>query len=466
MSISVSCGDCGRAYRVSDSLAGRTFRCKSCGAAVAVRSGDKRPIEETDFSSDEFEDIPAPPPPPRKTVSRKTSKKGKKSEPALTVPARVALGLIGGGLGVAILIGVLNGHGSSNRPIFGPAPFATVNAPPPPPPVAVGPGPVAVAAAVPQSQFRAFPELGPAGAIGGSPVGLHRVDFASVPQTPGAPASTMKLRVYLPAGELAPQSIPMVLIAPAGTPMMYGNDVELDSDYHKETLPYAEAGMCVVNYSLDGPLNTDNPTGYQFRAAHQQFEAAQAGVLNARNALEFALARIPAVDPRRIYSAGHSSAATLSLLVAAHEPRVAGCIAYAPCTDVALHCQEALQDPVIRRAVPNLEAFLVRSSPKTHVAAIRCPTFLFYANDDSITPLARNRPFIQELQAKNPQTTFVDVPVGNHYDSMIDEGIPRAIAWLTEKAPALPAPPEAPASIPPSAPATTTAPTPAAPAGF
>lgn len=438
MSINVSCGDCGRSYRVSDSLAGRTFRCKSCGAAVAVRSGNKPPLDETDFSSDEFEDIPVPAPPPRKKVPRKTSKKGRSSEPALSVPVRVALGLIGGGLGIAILIGVLNGHGSSNRPIFGPAPFAPVNAPPPPP---AGPGPAMGAGVgvgtVPPAEFRAFPELGLPRAIGGSTVQLHSVNFASVPQTPGAPAGTMKLRVYLPAGEIVPRSIPMVLIAPAGTPMIYGSDID-DGDYHKETLPYAEAGMCVVHYSLDGPLNSDNPTGYQFQAAHRQFEAAQAGVLNARNALEFALARIPAVDPRRIYSAGHSSAATLSLLVAAHEPRVAACIAYAPCTDVVAHCRDVLQDPVIRRVAPNIEAFLARSSPRTHIAAIRCPTFLFYANDDSITPLAQNRPFIQELRAKNPQTTFVDVPVGNHYDSMINEGIPRAIAWLGEKTPSLP----------------------------
>lgn len=434
MSINVSCGDCSRAYRVSDSLAGRTFRCKSCGAAVTVRSADKPSLDQTDFSSEEFEDIPAPAPPPRKKVTRKTSKKGRSSEPALSVPVRVALGLIAGGLGIAILIAVLNGHGSSDRPIFGPAPFAPVTAPPPAP---AGPGSVMQVGTVPPAEFRAFPELGPGQAIGGSTVQLHCVNFASIPQTPGAPASTMKLRVYLPAGEPAPRSIPMVLIAPAGTPMMYGNDIEFDSDYHKETLPYAEAGMCVVHYSLDGPLNSENPTGRQFQTAHRQFEAAQAGVLNARNALEFALARIAAVDPRRIYSAGHSSAATLSLLVAAHEPRVAACIAYAPCTDVVQHCRDALRDPVIRLAAPNMEAFLARSSPKTHVAAIRCPTFVFYASDDSITPLALNRPFVQELQAKNPQTTFVEVPVGNHYDSMIGEGIPRAIAWLAEKTPSL-----------------------------
>ena len=43
---------------------------------------------------------------------------------------------------------------------------------------------------------------------------------------------------------------------------------------------------------------------------------AQAGLVNARNALEFVLARVPEVDPKRIYAAGHSSAGTLALLFA------------------------------------------------------------------------------------------------------------------------------------------------------
>ena len=440
MSINVPCRDCGRQYHVSESLAGRTFRCKSCGAGVEVPDDDFTSSSEGDELSPSVDDgIPNPygqggtkakPQLPRKPRS---SPQKPASSAAIIVFA--ALGLVG--IGFLLLVAVAAKKGLRNRP------FAAQKNQPLPgavglPAVAEGPW------NAPNIELRRFPELGPAESIDGSSVKLYSVDFASVPQTAGTPASKMKLRIYLPTGDLAEKSVPIVLVAPAGTPLIHGSDID-DGDYHDETLPYAEAGMCVVHYSLDGPLDNENPTGFQFLLAHKQFEAAQAGILDARNALEFALARIPAIDPSRIYTAGHSSAATLSLLLAAHEPRVAACIAYAPCTDVVQHCQEMLQEPFLQISAPNIAAFLARSSPKTHVGEIHCPTFLFFADDDSITPLKENRPFVQALEARNPQTTFVEVTEGEHYDSMIDEGIPRAIAWLQEKKPRLPPVESAPA---------------------
>ena len=38
MPIVVSCGQCERRYEVADELAGRTFRCKSCGAAIVTKA--------------------------------------------------------------------------------------------------------------------------------------------------------------------------------------------------------------------------------------------------------------------------------------------------------------------------------------------------------------------------------------------------------------------------------------------
>ncbi|MCA9057749.1 MAG: hypothetical protein KDA85_04595 [Planctomycetaceae bacterium] len=40
MSIKVSCGECGKAYQVSDDRAGRKFKCKQCGAIVEVPADD------------------------------------------------------------------------------------------------------------------------------------------------------------------------------------------------------------------------------------------------------------------------------------------------------------------------------------------------------------------------------------------------------------------------------------------
>ena len=429
MSINVPCRDCGRQYHVADSLAGKTFRCKSCGGAVAARADDD--FYEDDRpqpTASEFDDIPNPYGPGGKTSAgqnRRPSKSSKPAQPSNPVVMAIVAAIGIAGVAFLAIVVALAGRAQRKRP------FAAVRNPKAPV-VADFSGEWNAA----DVTLRTFPELGPAQSIDGSAVKLYEVDFARVPQDQNAPAARMKLRVYLPTGDLAEKSLPIVLVAPAGTPLIHGSDID-DGDYYDETLPYAEAGMCAVHYSLDGPDDGESG-GVRTVAAYKEFARAQAGVLNARHALEFALARIPAADPRRIYAAGHSSAATLALLTAAHEPRIAACVAYAPCTDVVKLNQEILANPVARALLPGIREFLAKSSPTSHLAGIRCPTFLFYSEDDAVTPLEENRPFVTGLEARNPQTTVVTVAEGAHYESMIDEGIPRAIAWLKEKNPALP----------------------------
>ena len=166
--------------------------------------------------------------------------------------------------------------------------------------------------------------------------------------------------------------------------------------------------------------------------AYKEFKDAQAGVVNGRNALEFVLAKIPEVDPKRIYSAGHSSAGVLSLLLAQHEPRIQGAIAYAPATDVELRLADAVKHPEVRKLLPGLKTFLKQSSPKTHVDKFECPVFLFHARDDTNEPIKTTEAFAKQLESAGKNVTFKQVPTGNHYKSMIDDGIPSAIAWLKQ----------------------------------
>jgi dipeptidyl aminopeptidase/acylaminoacyl peptidase len=209
-----------------------------------------------------------------------------------------------------------------------------------------------------------------------------------------------------------------------------GNDMDAD-DYHAETLPYAQAGMAVVFYSLDGGLaDLDNAKDDQVLGAYQRFKAAYAGIVNGRNALEFLLAKVPQVNPRRIYTAGHSSAGTLSLLLAEHEPRLAGSIAYAPASDVEKRLASVTQDVRMRIMFSGLMSFVQRSSPKTHVARIQCPLFLFHANDDNNVSVTESQAFAQQLQAAGKTVELQTVPTGGHYNSMIQQGIPKAIEWL------------------------------------
>jgi len=289
------------------------------------------------------------------------------------------------------------------------------------------------------SNLPEFEELEPGGV---------RVAQVDLPGTT-VPGSGMSLRIYLPAGDKAPQprSLPCVLVAPAGTNLLSGASLGslAEETYDDETLPYAEAGMVAVLYSIDGENpeeagEDDEAATQEMKTAYLAFEAAGAGTVNGRNALEFVLARLPMVDPQRIYSAGHSSAATLSLLLAEHDPRIQGCIAYAPAVDIKEHFSELLAAQDVGSVLPGFRYFVKRSSPLTHTSRLTVPVFLFFADDDEMIQADGYRPFIAKLRETNREVTLRTVPEGGHYQSMIDEGIPAGIEWIQKRAARLPSP--------------------------
>ena len=268
--------------------------------------------------------------------------------------------------------------------------------------------------------------------LGGSGVKVGQVRLSSGT----GPGESMEMRIYLPAGDHAAGSLRCVLVAPAGTTLLSGTDLgPLNADaYHDECLPYAEAGMAVVMYSLDGNLDdVDSEIQEKTKEAYESFRAAQAGLVNARNALEFVLARMPMVDRKKIFAAGHSSAATLSLLFGAHEPRLAGCAAYAPAADVEARLKDVAEEPFSYLTFPECKAFLRRSSPKTHASKFLVSVFVFHAADDKNVPVADSRDFTANLKSLRTDVTYLEVPAGGHYQPMIDEGIPAGIAWMKRR---------------------------------
>jgi dipeptidyl aminopeptidase/acylaminoacyl peptidase len=270
-----------------------------------------------------------------------------------------------------------------------------------------------------------------------APLGDRGVKAGQVRLDAGTgPGEAMELRIYLPPGNHAAGALRCVLVAPAGTTLLSGTDIgPLDPDgYHDECLPYAEAGMAVVMYSLDGNLDdADSEDREKTRKAYESFRDAQAGLVNARNALDFVLARMPQVDRTKIFAAGHSSAATLSLLFAEHEPRLAGCVAYAPAADVEARLKEVTDNPFSNLTYPEIKTFLKRSSPKTHADQLAIPAFVFHAADDKNVPAADTRDFTANLKARGADVTLREVPKGGHYEAMIEAGIPAGIEWMKRR---------------------------------
>ncbi|HUT95266.1 MAG TPA: HEAT repeat domain-containing protein [Thermoguttaceae bacterium] len=245
----------------------------------------------------------------------------------------------------------------------------------------------------------------------------------------GKPGHYNRLRIYTPSGSHAPGSLPCVLIAPAGTNLLSGSHLGTDPD-HPERVPYVEAGFAVVAFELDGEYSTEEPSDAEVVAKYRQFAAAHAGLVNARNALEYVLAKMPEVDPDRIYAVGHSSAAALAVLFAEHEPRIRACAAFAPVTDLDKSFGQEAE--MLSQILPNGESFLVKASPITHAASLKCPLFLFHTDHDSVVPASQSYGLSNKLRDLGADVTLVTPPFGDHYDAMIEEGIPRAIRWLQE----------------------------------
>jgi dipeptidyl aminopeptidase/acylaminoacyl peptidase len=252
------------------------------------------------------------------------------------------------------------------------------------------------------------------------------------------PRGKSKVWIYLPALDVKPKSLPCVLIAPAGSNMLFGMDLG-DGD-RNEHLPYVKAGFAVVAYEVEGVMPADDQqTDANVLRQLRRYLDCDAGMQDARYAIEYALANVPAVDPKKMFAAGHSSAATTALLFAAHEPRLRGCAAFAPIIDV-LQRIPAPNLEGLEKDFPSYRNFLVRSSPNTHQKRLGMPLFVFSAEDDDNAKFADTKAFVEQLRAAKKEVEFDTVPEGGHYQPMVDTGIAHAIAWMQKVCAAVPAP--------------------------
>ena len=279
------------------------------------------------------------------------------------------------------------------------------------------PNPVAEPTGTPNADVEAvtLPDLGPSRAI---QPGI-RLQEATLRR------GAMPMRVWFYQPEKEAKSLALVLVPPAGSTLAGG--MALSDGDNKEHLPYVKAGFAVATFDIDGHV-PDNPSDAAVLKGAREFRNARAGIANAKAALDFILAKVPNIDPNRVYIAGHSSAGTLALLFAEHDPRVKACAAFAPVTDVEARLADFA--PKLERALPGFGEFLRFSSPRTQADKLKCPVFLFYAQDDDVVPVGQTTDFAAQLKQTNPHVTLVTTAKGGHYDSMIHVGLPKAIKWF------------------------------------
>ena len=232
--------------------------------------------------------------------------------------------------------------------------------------------------------------------------------------------------VYLPKSGRASATLPCVIVPPAGSRLFHG--IRLTDGDRAEHRPYVEAGYAVVSFDISGEL-ADPQDVARAREAIKRFLAAQYGVADAQEALDTARKRFPQISETNLYVAGHSSAATLALQIAANDPRIKACIALAPIGDLAERLGPAGLT-WLDQVVAGSAAKLVAQSPCHLGKKIRCPVFLFHAlDDDNVLPATVLR-LKDAFEASGVKITYRTAPTGGHYDSMIDAGLPAAINWL------------------------------------
>jgi dipeptidyl aminopeptidase/acylaminoacyl peptidase len=237
---------------------------------------------------------------------------------------------------------------------------------------------------------------------------------------------TNSVWVYLPE-KPTKEKIPAVLIAPAGSHLVDGKN--LGAGDQAEHIPYVKSGFAVVAYDIDGELKGNSEEN--IIKASTDFMKSNAGIVNQKNALDYALTKFLIINPEKIFVAGHSSAATHALIVAANEPRVKGVVSYAPATDIEKFIGEDLE--AYNDYIAGFQTFISQSSPINNVSKIKVPVFLFHSQDDSTVSIKMTEEFADKLKMNNSDVTFIKVTKGDHYNSMIKEGIPKAIEWLNKQ---------------------------------
>ncbi|MDX1428683.1 MAG: prolyl oligopeptidase family serine peptidase [Rhodothermales bacterium] len=234
--------------------------------------------------------------------------------------------------------------------------------------------------------------------------------------------------IYRP-DPLPKKRIPIVLVPPAGGNLFTAPTLGVGDQ--PEHVPYVEAGFAVVSFAMRGEV-ADHASEWETIAAALAFRSGRAGVDDARLALDLALSVLPTVDRKAVFAAGHSSAATLVLLLAAIDDRIRGVAAYAPVWDVPGFLGQELV-LALDAISPGYAEFLEWSSPDSHMRDLDVPLMLFHAEDDGVVPYESALTSMRRARAAGVELEFHSVESGGHYDSMITMGIPAAIRWMHER---------------------------------
>jgi hypothetical protein len=244
----------------------------------------------------------------------------------------------------------------------------------------------------------------------------------------------MALMLYMPPGKHADHSLPCVFMFAATGAVLEGQTlVERDS---REALFLARSGVAALVFDTSRWPPSGRPQAAG--AGEQEFIQNDCGRYSAQDAMNFALAKVPAINPDRLYAAGERGGARAALYWAAMEPRIKGVAALSPACDVAAHLDRPATELESQFKFSGVDEFVKRTSPINRVADINCPVLILSLPNE---PLGADvQPFITAMKAAG-KTVVVDTvkPVDRSKDLMYDGYIPQIGEWFKGLAAATPA---------------------------
>lgn len=243
--------------------------------------------------------------------------------------------------------------------------------------------------------------------------GKFRVAEATVSlRTPGT-----RIRLVMPKTEARPGTMPCAFICPAGSNLLTG--VAFDEGEQSDYDTLVETGIAVCFYSLDGvPQPGSGPD--ELQRSMSAYIASRGGLNNLQDAIDAVLAGVPEINEHQLATVGHSSAGTVALIGAAHEPRIDYVAVMAPVTDLTARVEPSLFDEKVI-------AFADRMSP-VRTIGFRNPIFVYHCSEDRVVPVEESKKF----QRAAPRLVELEVWPGDHA-AALRKGLPRVRDWLKRK---------------------------------
>jgi dienelactone hydrolase len=253
--------------------------------------------------------------------------------------------------------------------------------------------------------------------------------YGVVSSESGRPELGVSFTLFTPRASSAPgqeRAWPCVIIVPAGSDLLSG--IHPNEDAIAEGQRWVDAGYVTLVISLaDGAWGDRSDDSYQLQA-FEGMRLRRAGLADVESTLAFIEQSLPQVDPRRVAIVGEGTGGTVALLAAESNSAIGACLVFAPCVDVTRLHQDGFA--TLEPRFPGVRKFCADYSPINHVDRFRPPLFYFQPEGDTVIQVADAERFVTAMKQAGKEVDCMKVPGGDVQDSMISQGIPRAIQWL------------------------------------